>query len=151
MKVCKKWLLIQDGENGVLSASMKTTQTMSLPMWRFRCSCKWRKKSWKSHKKKWVELGKPTFYNSYVKFTFWWSFGSLGKCVDTWNMTSIPRQRVKIEYNPVKSCTVSSPPLYRSKPNTCKTKIAWKAFNSGNTIITQHNKRRFYFELWAQL
>ena len=40
MKVCKKWLLMQDGENDVLSASRKTTQTISLPMWRFLCSCK---------------------------------------------------------------------------------------------------------------
>ena len=48
--------------------------------------------------------------------TFWWSFGSFGRCVETWNMISIPLQRVKMEYNPVKSWTVSRPPLYRSNP-----------------------------------
>ena len=32
-------------------------------------------------------------------------------------MISIPRQRVNIEYSPVRSCTVSSPPLYRSNPD----------------------------------
>ena len=31
-------------------------------------------------------------------------------------MISIPLQRVKMEYNPVKSWTVSRPPLYRSNP-----------------------------------
>mgnify|MGYP006864177172 CR=1 FL=1 len=40
MKVCKKWLLIQEGQKGVLSSSMKTTQTISLPMCRFLCSYK---------------------------------------------------------------------------------------------------------------
>lgn len=38
MKVCKKWLFMQAGLNVVLSASRKTTQTISLPMWRFRCN-----------------------------------------------------------------------------------------------------------------
>lgn len=39
INVCKKWDLIQLGENGVLSASRKTTHTISLPMCRLRWSC----------------------------------------------------------------------------------------------------------------
>lgn len=38
MNVCRKWDLIQAGENEVLSASRNTTHTMSFPMWRFLCS-----------------------------------------------------------------------------------------------------------------
>ena len=45
MKVCKKWLLMQDGEKWVLSASKKTTQTISLPICRFL----W---SWKKYRKR---------------------------------------------------------------------------------------------------
>ena len=35
MKVWRKWLLMHDGEKSVLSASRKTTHTISLPIWRF--------------------------------------------------------------------------------------------------------------------
>lgn len=87
INVCKKWLLIHAGENAVLSASRKTTQTISFPIWRFLCS-------------------------------FWASCFSYGRRVDTWNIISIPRQFVYTEYKPVKSCTVSKPPLYLSKPET---------------------------------
>lgn len=38
INVCKKWLLMHAGLNGVLSASRNTTHTMSLPMCRFRCN-----------------------------------------------------------------------------------------------------------------
>lgn len=38
INVCKKWLFMHAGLNGVLSASRKTTHTMSLPMCRFRCN-----------------------------------------------------------------------------------------------------------------
>ena len=38
MKVWRKWLLMQAGLKSVWSASRKTTQTMSLPMWRLRWS-----------------------------------------------------------------------------------------------------------------
>ena len=118
IKVCKKWLLIQEGQKGVLSSSMKTTQTISLPMWRFLCSYK----NINEYIDYIIPIIKIISYSpkiikySFSKLTFWWSFGSFGRCVETWNMISIPRQRVKIEYSPVRSCTVSSPPLYRSNP-----------------------------------
>lgn len=38
INVCKKWLFMHAGLNGVLSASRKTTHTMSLPMCRLRCN-----------------------------------------------------------------------------------------------------------------
>lgn len=38
INVCKKWLLMHAGLNGVLSASKNTTQTISLPIWRLRCN-----------------------------------------------------------------------------------------------------------------
>lgn len=38
MNVCRKWLFMHDGLNGVLSASRNTTHTISLPMCRLRCN-----------------------------------------------------------------------------------------------------------------
>ena len=43
--------------------------------------------------------------------TFCGSLGSWGSIVETWNMISIPLQWVKTECSPVRSWTVSRPPL----------------------------------------
>ena len=53
-KVWRKWLLMQAGEKGVLSASRNTIHTMSLPMWRLRWS--WNEKKCQLRKKQCHEV-----------------------------------------------------------------------------------------------
>ena len=58
--------------------------------------------------------------------TFWGSFSSWGNNVETWNMISMPLQCVQTECKPVKSCTVSRPPLYLSNPESALVQITIK-------------------------
>ena len=64
--------------------------------------------------------------NAVLYLTFWGSFSSWGNNVETWNMISMPLQCVQTECKPVKSCTVSRPPLYLSNPESALVQITIK-------------------------